>query len=128
MKESKQQADRVFRQAMRSLGWSGTRLWQARTFAMRLRGMIGRPPDASMSMAFPRCRSVHTWFMAYPLDIAFIDVEGKILEVDYAVRPFRTVACPRAWGVLERAAGHGGRKILKKSVDSCPRFDILIKP
>ena len=71
---------------------------------MRLRGMIGRAPDPSMAMAFPRCRSVHTWFMAYPLDIAFIDEEGEVVEIHCGVKPCRTLGCRGAWGVIERVS------------------------
>ena len=104
MKREASRGDLTFRRAMRSLGWEGARLLLAQTFPMRLRGMIGRAPDLSMAMAFPRCRSVHTWFMAYPLDIAFIDDEGEVVEVYRGVGPCRTLACRNAWGVLERAS------------------------
>ena len=97
-------AERVFRRAMRLLGWEGARILLAQTFSMRLRGMIGRPPDPSMAMAFPRCRSVHTWFMACPLDIVFIDKEGEIVEIHCGVKPYRTLSCRGAWGVIERVS------------------------
>ena len=102
MRQDEDQDERAFRRALRALGWNGVRFCLARTFRMRLQGMIGRSPKLSKVMAFPRCRSVHTWFMAYPLDIVFIDKEGRILEVNYGVRPYRAVSCRGAWGVLER--------------------------
>ena len=72
----------------------------------RLRGMLGRRPVAAnglpLVMAFPRCSSVHTCFMAYPIDIAFIDRDGNILARYENVRPWRMCSCPGAWAVLER--------------------------
>ena len=53
-------------------------------------------------MAFPRCSSVHTCFMAYPIDIAFIDRDGNILARYENVRPWRMCSCLGAWAVLER--------------------------
>ena len=53
-------------------------------------------------MAFPRCSSVHTCFMAYPVDIAFIDRDGNVLARYENVRPWHMCSCPGAWAVLER--------------------------
>ena len=73
---------------------------------VRLRGMLGRRPVAAnglpLVMAFPRCSSVHTCFMAYPIDIAFIDARGYVLVCYENVRPWRMCSCPGAWAVLER--------------------------
>ena len=56
----------------------------------------------ALVMAFPRCSSVHTCFMAYPIDIAFIDARGYVLVCYENVRPWRMCSCPGAWAVLER--------------------------
>lgn len=55
-------------------------------------------------MAFPGCRSVHTWWMRFELDIAFIDKSGAVIEVREAVAPFRVLSNGEAWAVLERAS------------------------
>ena len=76
------------------------------SFVVRLRGMLGRRPFAAnglpLVMAFPRCSSVHTCFMAYPIDIAFIDARGNILARYENVCPWCMCSCPGAWAVLER--------------------------
>ena len=87
----------AYARALNRLGW---------TPAVRLRGMLGRCPVAAnglpLVMAFPRCSSVHTCFMAYPIDIAFIDARGYVLVCYENVRPWRMCSCPGAWAVLER--------------------------
>lgn len=96
-----------FDAAMGTLGWDGCRLRVAATFEARARGMIGCARTSRIAMAFPRCRSVHTCFMTVPLDIAFIDREGSVLAVYKDVGPWRVLAVPGAWGVLERVSRAG---------------------
>ena len=92
--------------ALNRLGWSPADFMVAESFGARLRGMLGRVPITAdglpLVMAFPSCSSVHTCFMAYPIDIAFIDCSGNILARYENVRPWRMCSCPGAWAVLER--------------------------
>ena len=96
----------VYARALNRLGWTPAEFVVAESFVVRLRGMLGRRPVAanglSLVMAFPRCSSVHTCFMAYPIDIAFIDRDGNILARYENVRPWRMCSCLGAWAVLER--------------------------
>lgn len=68
-------------------------------------------PGTLPVMAFPGCRSVHTWGMRCPLDVAFADREGRVLARYDAVPPGRILFCPDAHGVLEMpaAGAHEGR-------------------
>ena len=102
--------------ALDELGWRPAELVVARGFAPRLLGMTVRGPvgrgGLPLVMAFPSCRSVHTCFMRYPLDIACVDVRGRVLALYAGVRPWRMVSCPGAAAVLERASlleADGGR-------------------
>ena len=96
----------AYARALNRLGWTPAEFVVAESFVVRLRGMLGRRPVAAnglpLVMAFPRCSSVHTCFMAYPIDIAFIDRDGNILARYENVRPWRMCSCPGAWAVLER--------------------------
>lgn len=71
----------AYARALNRLGWTPAEFVVAESFTVRLRGMLGRRPIAAsglpLVMAFPRCSSVHTCFMAYPIDIAFIDRNGN---------------------------------------------------
>lgn len=104
-----------FRRALRALGWEPARLLVAESFLQRLVGMLAldscegaKPVDAGPSarppvvMAFPRCSSVHTCFMRSPIDVAFIDRDGRVLSVCQGVPPWRIRACRGAASVLER--------------------------
>lgn len=79
-------------------------------FAQRLRGLLWRPPPLSaQAWCLPRCAAVHTWGMAYPIDIVFVAGSGEIRRVDAAVPPWRWRGCPGAWAVVELAAGEAER-------------------
>lgn len=96
----------AYARALNRLGWTPAEFVVAESFTVRLRGMLGRRPIAAsglpLVMAFPRCSSVHTCFMAYPIDIAFIDRSGNVLERYENVCPWRMCSCPGAWAALER--------------------------
>ena len=96
----------AYARALNRLGWTPAEFVVAESFTVRLSGMLGRRPIAAsglpLVMAFPRCSSVHTCFMAYPIDIAFIDRSGNVLERYENVCPWRMCSHPCAWAALER--------------------------
>lgn len=98
----------AYARALNTLDWSPAEFLVADTFAARLIGMLRMPPYASNGaphvMAFPNCSSVHTCFMPYPLDIAFIDRGGRVLALHEDVGPWRLCSHDGAWAVLERAS------------------------
>ncbi|MGZ8662544.1 MAG: DUF192 domain-containing protein [Actinomycetota bacterium] len=72
----------------------------------RMRGLRDRgllPPDHAM--LFPRCRSVHTFGMRFPITVVFLDARRRVVAVRRR-RPGR-LARPRvrARSVLECPAG-----------------------
>lgn len=76
------------------------------TWGERLRGLLGTEEDAQAVM-LARCASVHTFGMAYDLDIALVGELGEVLLVRRAV-PARTfVSHPDACCVIERPAQTG---------------------
>ena len=98
----------ALRRAVDSLGWDAEAVEVADTAIARLGGMIVRAPqDASGRMrvlAIPNCDAVHTCFMRYPIDIAFIDSSGFVLAMHPDVAPWRFLSHPGATAVLERAS------------------------
>ncbi len=46
---------------------------------------------ASHAIFFENCRSVHTFFMRFTIDIVFLDKKNKILAVREKVKPWRVV-------------------------------------
>lgn len=94
----------VFR-ALRDLGWEG-QVEEAKTFVRRLAGFIALPATVDAGririLVFPCCRSVHTWFMRIPLDIAFVDASGRVLSRHDGVMPWRLLSYTGAAFVIER--------------------------
>jgi len=57
-------------------------------------------------LLFPQCRSLHTCFMRFALDVAFLDHEGNVVEVALNIAPWKAVNGPReARHALEVTAG-----------------------
>ena len=68
----------------------------------RLLGLIGRRSlPAGVALEIPRCRSVHTFGMRFPLDLVWLDGERRVVRIDRAVRPWRVRSCRQARSVLE---------------------------
>ena len=59
------------------------------SFAERARGLIGkRSIEPDKAWVFPRCRSVHTWLMRVPIDVACLDCRRRVISVR-TVPPWR---------------------------------------
>lgn len=69
------------------------------TILRRLRGLAFAAPRGPLHI--PRCRSVHTFGMRYPLDLVWLDGRGTVVRVDLAVPPGRVRTCRRARSVIE---------------------------
>ena len=80
----------------------------ARTVLRRARGLAFRPdPPDGWALMFPRCRSVHTFGMRFPIDVVFVDAQGHPVRVTRALAPRRIVFCKRARAAIETRAGQG---------------------
>ena len=73
--------------------------------AKRLRGLLGRD-GLEGGLLLPRCRSVHTVGMRFPIDVAFLDRGGRVVGLVTPMRPWRVGRTRlRARQVLEAEAG-----------------------
>jgi uncharacterized protein len=52
-------------------------------------------------LLIPRCSSVHTFGMRFPLDVFFLDAEGRVISVRRRVPPRRVVWQRGAAAILE---------------------------
>jgi uncharacterized protein len=78
----------------------------ARTPVQRLRGLaLRRFPPPQTALLFPRCRSIHTFGMRFPIDVVFLDAYGQVVRVDRRLLPHRVRSCAEAKAVLEGPAG-----------------------
>lgn len=73
----------------------------------RVLGLLGRPPlRAGQGLWLAPCRQVHSCGMRYPLDVAFVDHNGRVVRVMADFRPWHFSPWVReAAGVIELPAG-----------------------
>jgi uncharacterized protein len=84
----------------------GLRVVRAERRRERLAGLAGldaMPADHALHL--PRCRSVHTFAMRFPLDLIWLGADGRPVRIDRAVPPRRMRVCLRARSVVEANAG-----------------------
>ncbi len=65
------------------------RAWHAKGPLERMRGLLGRTLDPGQGMVIEPCSSVHTFFMAVPLDLLFVDAEHRVLRAIPTLLPWR---------------------------------------
>ena len=85
----------------------GRAIRRADRFYLRLLGlMFRRELSEGEGLWIEPCRSVHTHFMRFPIDVLFIDRQGGVLHVIPAMQPWRfSPSFREAAAVLEVAAG-----------------------
>jgi uncharacterized membrane protein (UPF0127 family) len=73
----------------------------------RARGLLGHAPLASgQGMLISPCQSIHTFFMSFPIDVAFLSREMRIVHIIPSMRPWRlSPHLFKAHSVLELSAG-----------------------
>lgn len=84
----------------RRIEWAGTS-------ARRRRGLLGRSkldPDEGIYLA--PCKWIHMFGMEFPIDVAFLSSEGRVVSIHHSLKPNRlSRPAIRAEGALELAAG-----------------------
>lgn len=82
------------------------RVWRADSAWERARGLLGRPPlAADEGFWIDPCASVHTIGMRYPLDLAFVDGDGRVRKLVYGLPPLRLANGFGARSTLETSTG-----------------------
>ncbi|GGF23952.1 hypothetical protein GCM10010954_23550 [Halobacillus andaensis] len=79
----------------------------ADTFTKRLIGLTNkRKPISEEGMWFDQCKSIHMFFMKFPIDVLFLDNERKVVKSVAGLKPWRVVpAVPQAVSTLELPEG-----------------------
>jgi uncharacterized membrane protein (UPF0127 family) len=79
----------------------------AETTSERMKGLLGRSGlDRNTAMLIRPCRSIHMWFMRFPIDAAFLDAELRVLKISRNLKPWQLAFAPlQTHSVLETAAG-----------------------
>jgi len=71
----------------------------------RMQGLLGRPPlEDRQALLIVPCSSIHTFFMAYSLDLVFLDKHWQITKLVPALEPWRVAWSFTAAMVLEMPA------------------------
>ena len=86
------------------------RLIPAFDSAARRTGLLqhGELPEGSAMIIAPS-NAIHTFFMKFPIDVAFVGRDGVVRKIREAVAPWRMSAALRAYAVIELRAGALGR-------------------
>ena len=73
----------------------------------RFLGLMGRaPPGPGAGLWLSPCKSIHTCFMRFAIDVVFLDPNGTVLRVVRNVRPWRLAwAPPGTRSVVELESG-----------------------
>ena len=56
-------------------------------------------------MVIAPSNAIHTFFMRFPIDLAFVTRDGRIVKTCPSVKPWRVAAALRAYAVVELPAG-----------------------
>ena len=84
-----------------------TRALIANSLPERMKGLIGRKNlQEGEGMVFPRCSQVHTFGMLFPIDVVFLDCEGRVIKLYHSLKPFRITSVVKgSRTVIELPAG-----------------------
>ena len=62
----------------------------ADTFFTRLKGLLGSPPlEAGQGLLLKNEKSIHTFFMTFPIDVIYIDKDLSVIKLDQDMGPNR---------------------------------------
>jgi len=65
-------------------------VYVARSFFSRFLGLMGRKSIPSEeALLFPRCNSIHTFFMRFPIDVIFVSKDGTVVDVIEKMKAWR---------------------------------------
>jgi uncharacterized membrane protein (UPF0127 family) len=79
----------------------------AESWSSRLKGLLGRDGLAEgAGLLIVPCNSIHMFFMRFPIDVAFLDKEGRVVRAVHSIKPWRaTRVYLEAHSALELPAG-----------------------
>jgi uncharacterized protein len=85
----------------------------AENFRGRFRGLMGiKDLRSSEGLALIPCNSVHSFFMKFPIDVLFLDAQGRVLRCTEAMKPWRIGSIvPGARAVIEAKSGVFGATV-----------------
>lgn len=86
------------------------RLHRALSFRARLSGLHARPRlSGQQGLWLSPCRAVHTFGLAYEIDVVFLDAGLRVLKIVPSLKPGRIAFCLYASSVVELPGGYCAR-------------------
>ena len=74
--------------------------------ASRRTGLLGRDGlDEGHALIIAPTNAIHTFFMRFAIDVAFVRRDGRVVGVRHAMKPWRIAAALRAHAVIELPPG-----------------------
>ncbi len=71
-----------------------------------MRGLLGRAGlEAGGGMRFDGTNSIHMLFMRFPIDVLYLDRDGRVVKLVHNLAPWRFSAAWRAKVTIELPAG-----------------------
>lgn len=62
----------------------------ADTFFTRLKGLLGSPPlKSGEGLLLAHEKSIHTFFMSFPIDIIYLNEDLQVIKIDHNIPPYR---------------------------------------
>jgi len=103
----------------------------ARLAASLIERMVGllahRGLEPGEGLILPSCRSIHTWFMRFPIDAVFVDRSWRVVALQRAMGPWRiSPLIWKAWAVIEVSSGTIER--LRLQVGDQLALELVSKP
>jgi len=87
------------------------KVWHARGYFDRLRGLLGRALPEDGGMLLTPCSAIHTIGMGYAIDALYLDRQGRVLRIDESLKPGRILPQQRgARHTLELPEGCAKRR------------------
>jgi uncharacterized membrane protein (UPF0127 family) len=78
--------------------------------ATRTRGLLGRTGLAEgAALIIAPCQAVHTFGMAFPIDVIYAARDGRVIKIRQAMPAWRMSAALTAFATIEMAAGSSDR-------------------
>jgi uncharacterized protein len=72
----------------------------------RRRGLLGIDGfHQGSALIIAPTNAIHTWFMRFPIDVAFVARDGRVVKVRHQMRPWRMSGAIRGYAVIEFPAG-----------------------
>ena len=83
------------------------RAYLANGFFTRLRGLTGRTLDDHIGgLLLVPCNQVHTFNMAYPIDIVYLAKDGTVVQIDAQIPPSKILkTVKKSHSILELRSG-----------------------